>query len=354
LVKLPGGVTFTAIAAGLHSDLALDSTGHSWSWGESFNQSGQLGTGDRSARTPDPVAVKMPPGVSFTAIAVGALHSLAIDGVGHAWAWGQGRGGQLGNGGRQETSIPVAVTMPQGVAFAAIAANLTGDLALDRNGNAWTWGTGAGPLLGNGTTTSSDVPVAVKMPQGITFTAIAAGSEHDIALDSSGHAWSWGYNGLGQLGDARDLKLLGPGSQSAPGPVRMPPGVTFAKIAAGGDNSLALDTSGHAWAWGDGCCGALGNGAKTEAGASSPVAVSMPAGTTFIAIAVGQGYCLGLDRDGHAWGWGVNSGGQLGVRVSGLADYRLTPVAVGGGSTARFTSISAGGGSSLALSAPSS
>jgi len=39
------------------------------------------------------------------------------------------------------------------------------------------------------------------MPDGVSFTAIAAGSGHSLALDTNGNAWAWGYDGYGQLGD---------------------------------------------------------------------------------------------------------------------------------------------------------
>jgi len=57
------------------SSLALDSSGRGWAWGS--NQYGQLGNGNTSDST-TPVAVSMPVGVSFGAIAAGAYHSLAL------------------------------------------------------------------------------------------------------------------------------------------------------------------------------------------------------------------------------------------------------------------------------------
>jgi alpha-tubulin suppressor-like RCC1 family protein len=51
-------------------------------------------------------------------------------------------------------------------------------------------------------TTNSYTPVAVSMPAGVSFSAVSTGVNHSLALDGSGHAWAWGLNDWGQLGDA--------------------------------------------------------------------------------------------------------------------------------------------------------
>jgi len=71
------------------------------------------------------------------------------------------------------------------------------------DGNAWAWGyDGYGQLGDAGSNSDQDAPVAVAMPDGVSFTAIAAGFYHSLALDTNGNAWAWGHDGYGQLGDA--------------------------------------------------------------------------------------------------------------------------------------------------------
>src|SRR5690349_996888 len=122
------------------------------------------------------------------------------------------------------------------------------------------------------------MPVAVTMPAGVTFTTVAAGASHSLALDTAGRAWAWGDNVYGQLGSGTNAT----GRSSTPVAVTMPAGVTFTTVAAGGYHSLALDTAGRAWAWGDNVEGALGNGTNT--GSGTPVPVTMPAGVTFTTV----------------------------------------------------------------------
>lgn len=74
-VGVPAGATVTAIAGGDAHGLAVTSVGAAIAWGN--NSSGQLGDGTNTGRV-TPVAVSLPAGVTVTAIAAGAAHSLAL------------------------------------------------------------------------------------------------------------------------------------------------------------------------------------------------------------------------------------------------------------------------------------
>ena len=90
-------------------------------------------------------------------------------------AWGYNYDGELGNGTTTNSNVPIAVTgMSSGVT--AIAAGEDHGLAL-QNGGLYAWGWNSYGQLGNGTNTGSDTPVAVNgMSSGVT--AIAAGACH--------------------------------------------------------------------------------------------------------------------------------------------------------------------------------
>jgi alpha-tubulin suppressor-like RCC1 family protein len=314
--------------------------GVAWAWG--FNQYGQLGS-NNTEQGLVPVAVQMPPNVTFTTVSAGGKHELALDTAGHAWAWGDNAHGELGNNGTDQSLVPVAVEMPANVTFAAISAGAqpVGDnhgLALDTAGHAWAWGYNGHGELGNDSTDQSLVPVAVQMPANVTFTTISAGFEHNLALDTAGHAWAWGYNGDGRLGnDTRDPSLV-------PVAAQMPANVTFTAVSAGND-SLALDTAGHAWAWGNNGNGELGNNSRDQS--LVPVAVQMPDNVTFSTISAGYDHSLALDTGGHAWTWGNNQYGELGTTTT--STNSLAPVAVQMPASVTFATISAAYGFSLAL-----
>jgi alpha-tubulin suppressor-like RCC1 family protein len=367
---MPLGVTFTAISAGNGDDLAIDATGHAWAWGS--NLYGELGNGTTTGSSV-PIPVVMPKGVTFTAISAGdqglTSDSLALDSTGHAWAWGFNGNGELGDGtttgpdicssGHPCSKTPAPVSMPKGVIFTSVSAGNSVSVAIDSTGRVWAWGSNGFGELGNGTTTDSSVPVAVVMPKGVTFSEISGGGTAILALDSTGRAWGWGFNGDGELGNGTIT------DSSVPVAVSMPPGVTFTSLTLGSFNSLALDPTGHAWAWGTDQDGLLGIGTTTgpqicafPSCSTTPVAVSTPRGLTLTAISAGAVNDLVLDSTGHAWAWGSNGSGQLGdgsttgpQMCSGLP-CSSTPVAVSMPPGVTFTTVSEGSGTSLALSQP--
>ncbi|WP_019031108.1 RCC1 domain-containing protein [Salinispora arenicola] len=334
-VDLPAGMTITAVAAGgLHS-LALTSTGAVLAWGR--NVSGQLGNGDSTNRS-TPVEVSLPAGVTITAVAAGAFHSLALTSAGAVLAWGENLHGQLGNGGTTDRSTPVEVSLPAGVTIAAVAAGAAYSLALTSTGAVLAWGDNSNGQLGNGTTTGSSTPVDVDLPAGMTITTVAAGAAHSLALTSTGAALAWGNNADGQLGNGDTI------SSSTPVDVDLPAGVTITTVAAGGLHSLAPTAAGAVVAWGRNVSGQLGNGTTT--GSSTPVDVDLPAGATITAIAAGFDYGLALTTAGAVVAWGRNFSGQLG---NGDTTNRSTPVDVDLPAGVTITAIVAGGEHSMAL-----
>ncbi len=77
-----------------------------------------------------------------------------------------------------------------------------------------------------------------------------------IAILTNGSVWAWGDNNKGQLGDASRT------SSDVPVPVAVPAGVTFLKVDSGGYSCYAIDSSGRLWAWGGNENGQLGNGKR--------------------------------------------------------------------------------------------
>jgi len=334
-VNMPSGVNFSAVAGGSNHSLGVASNGSAWAWG--YNGDGELGNGTGADSTV-PVAVSMPGGVSFTAVAGGGLHSLALASNGNVWAWGYNGDGELGNGTTTNSDVPVAVSMPSGVRFTAVAAGNGHSIALASNGTVWAWGFNGQGELGNGTTTNSDVPVAIVTPKGVTFTAIAGGDSYSLALASNGAAWAWGDNLYGQLGNGTTT------NSDVPVAVSMPTGITFRAAAAGSAHSLAVAMNGTLWAWGYNFYGQLGNG--STANSDSPVPANMPNSVLFSSVAGGQDHSLALATNGTAWAWGQGAFGQLG---NGTTANSGAPVPVRMPNGVRFAAIAAPFSHSLAV-----
>ncbi|MHB8592914.1 MAG: RCC1 domain-containing protein, partial [Acidimicrobiales bacterium] len=146
-----------------------------------------------------------------------------------------------------------------------------------------------------------------------------------LALLNNGTVVSWGYGGLGDLGNGTTGGSNG--YVSYPVQVLDPAGTgaltNVVAVASGFVNSYALLANGEVLAWGRGTFGGLGNGSTgvSEGYSDLPVAVLDPAGSSPLsavqAIAAGSdsGYALLSDGTEVAWGydyWGEIGNGNLG------------------------------------------
>ena len=84
---------------------------------------------------------------------------MAIDNEGNLWSWGLNYGGELGDGTTTKKLNPQKVM--EGVKFKQIYARYSSNLALDSNGNLWAWGVNLEGQLGDGTTTERHTPVQI-------------------------------------------------------------------------------------------------------------------------------------------------------------------------------------------------
>ncbi len=314
-VRLPRGTRVTGIAGGFAHSVAVTSTGAVLAWGKNYD--GDLGNGS-TTDSALPVKAILPAGMKATAVAAGGDHSLALTTTGAVLAWGYNGYGQLGNGGTGSSSVPVVVSLPTGTKVTAIAAGALDSLALTTTGAVLAWGYNGDGDLGNGNKVSSDVPVTVKLPTGTKVTAIAAGGYFCLALTTTGAVLAWGYNADGELGDG------GTSSSDVPIKVRLPAGTKVTKIAAGGalegvgnatvgpGHGLALTSTGAVLAWGYNADGQLGDGNKANSDVPTEVKSLRGAGRKVAAIAAGQLDSLAVTSTGAVLAWGGNNFGQLG------------------------------------------
>ncbi|MEV5574795.1 Ig-like domain repeat protein [Spirillospora sp. NPDC052269] len=251
--RMPEGVRITQVAAGGDHSLALTSDGRVLAWGR--NTSGQLGDGSSTSRI-TPVFVRLPRGVTVAHVAGGNYHSLALTSDGRVLAWGDNMFGELGDGSGVGHVIPSFVPLPAGITASAIDAGRNSQsFAVTPDGRLLAWGRNDLGQLGDGTTKNRTTPVWAGVPTDESVTQIAAGDDHTLGLTTEGHVLVWGANKSGQLGP-------GPADiQKIPIENDMPTGVTFTQVAAGSSHSLALTSDGRVLAWGANHTGQIGDGA---------------------------------------------------------------------------------------------
>ena len=326
------GVNYSwkAVSSGSSFTVAIRSDGTLWSWGD--NSSGELGnlTSGASLSVSSPVLVSGPAGASWSKIAAGQIHALAITTTGQLYAWGYNGLGEIGNfTSSNSISSPVLVSGPVGASWAAISGGTEYSLAITTTGQLYAWG-GNHPYgnLGNNDPNTQPVssPVLVSGPAGTSWSVVAAGQSHTLALTSSGLLYAWGWNAYGQLGTTQNF--VAPNYTTPVTAVTTSP-ATWLKISAGneggttGGHTLAIKSDGTLWGWGENRFGELGN--LTTTTATQPVLISGPAGASWTAISTGTTFSLGITTTGVLYGWGDNTTGQLGI---GSTTATSSPVAV--------------------------
>ena len=234
------GKTVTEISAGNGYTCAVaDGKAYCWGW----NGHGQLGNNSTTDSTvPVPVKADTGPlaGRTVTGITAGQFHSCAVA-EGRATCWGLNVFGQLGNNSTTSASVPVAVNTAGPLAGRTVTAVTAGawHSCVVAEGRASCWGYNYHGQLGNNSTTDSSVPVAVDTDMvlaGKTVTAITAGEFHSCAV-AEGRASCWGYNYYGQLGNNSTTDASVPVAVNTAGPLA---GRTVTAITASGSHTAAL------------------------------------------------------------------------------------------------------------------
>ncbi len=274
---------------------------------------------------------------------------------GEVFAWGTTNGQtDLGTDSTLNPLIPEPVAFPAAAGpVVAIAQGSNHSLALTASGKVYGWGDDSDDELGDPSQTAEDSPVLVPFPghPAPDIIAVAAGYEDSMALDSGGNVWTWGDDAIGELGNGTNNESVATPAEvdlSSVGGTDDAGKITA--IAANAVNDYALTTGGNVVAWGDGSDGALGDGATATSDVPVAVSLGAEAGDITAIAARGTDHVLALTTAGSVLDWGDNESDELG---NGTGSYSDTPVAVvgrsGTGTLTGVTAIGASGYDSYAI-----
>jgi alpha-tubulin suppressor-like RCC1 family protein len=359
-------------AGGFQFSVLVDSDGKAWACGE--NVSGQLGdntTGDREwvqrilkadvTLTPTTPESSLLTGIST--VSAGRVHALFVEGsTGKVYAVGERKFGRIGDGYTGTTSsfrkfatlvtadaagnpLLGAVQVAAGEQFSLALVNL------DSQGRGQVYGWGRNDLgqlsLGTSGTTNLGTSVTANQNRAVQAKAnstgtillndvvdIAAGYDHAVAIRRDGSdvhtVWCWGEQLQGRLGNGntaqnevrnpnqvfKDPAVYG-SSQALTGAIR---------VAAGPRHTVALDSAGHVWTWGNNGDGNLGHSGTThtpfakevqkQSGGVLDNIVAITAGgyqtydVNGVVTAVNS-FTLAIDVNGQIYAWGYNGHGQF-------------------------------------------
>ncbi|KAF2487847.1 regulator of chromosome condensation 1/beta-lactamase-inhibitor protein II [Neohortaea acidophila] len=222
-------IEVVGVAAGWSTTFLLSSTGVVYVCGSGSDGELGLGHGLTQAESLQQIPGLGGPGADVVAITSGMAHTVALLSNGELHGWGKGRRGQLGD------SVD-AVWQPQvipGIAFKASQVVCGKDFTIVAGRP------DTGDLIVLGAHKDDRFRVAADAPTSVhSWRSIAASWGSGYILESTGDITAWGRNDHGQL-PAEDL----PKTQA---------------LAAGSEHCLALMNNGQvaAWGWGEhGNCG---------------------------------------------------------------------------------------------------
>ncbi|MDR2638689.1 MAG: hypothetical protein LBC09_02495, partial [Helicobacteraceae bacterium] len=191
------GKYIIAISAGKAHSLALDKESKVYAAGSS--KYGQLGLDDKSNRNRF-TEVKGLSDKNIIAIAAGDAHSIALGKDGKVYAAGDNKYGQLGVGDKTDRDSFTEAESLNGKNIIAIAAGAYRSLALSSDGKIYAAGSNKSGELGLGDRKRRVSFTEVFSLGGENIIAIAAGSDHSLALSKDGRIYAAGYNFSGELG----------------------------------------------------------------------------------------------------------------------------------------------------------
>ncbi|KAL0934050.1 GDP/GTP exchange factor [Colletotrichum truncatum] len=283
--------------------------------------------------------------VGVVQIACGGMHAAALTKDNKILTWGVNDQGALGrdttwDGGLRDAdaeeeedddedsgmnpkeSTPTAIDavhFAPDAKFTQVVASDSATFALTEDGRVYGWGTFRSSDGILGFTEKIKIQMTpVFLPTLKNITALAAGSNHILALDNKGLVQAWGCGQQNQLGrriiERNKLSSLVPQSMGLPKN-------RVNRIACGSYHSFAMDKDGVVWAWG------LNNFAETgiASGAGEddavilrPTIVESLKDYKVKQIAGGEHHSLACTEDGKLLTWGRLDGHQVGIPVEEL------------------------------------
>lgn len=347
------GKTIIHVSAGTDHTCATSSDGLAFCWGDNTN--GEIGDGNSGSN----VKVAAPyqiggalAGKVVTKTVAGYRASCAMTADGLAYCWGKNNVGQLGIGSTQSNggvTTPTEVNTTSSATAGSFVRGTVTDIRISQyhgcvvaSGAAHCWGANANGQLGNNSTTSSTVAVAVNTASGTsslfgkTVAQISAGRSNGansgytcvVTTDSMAHCW--GDNSSGAVGDNTSTNRLVPVAVNTTSGTSSLFGKLVSQIATGSGastgNVCAVATDGTAHCWGARTGGQIGDGGASSGSQLAPVAVSTAgvlSGKSIVTISLGSDHTCASTSDGVTYCWGGNGTGEFG---NGNTTASTTPV----------------------------
>ena len=221
-------------------------------------------------------------------VSLGYGHSAVITADGSLYMWGYNYYGQLGNGTTTSSYVPIKIMDN----VASVSLGEYHSAAITTDGSLYVWGDNYYGQLGNGTTIDSVVPIKVMD----SVASVSLGYDYSAAITTDGTLYLWGVNYYGQLGNGT--------KQHSYVPKKIMENVV--SVSLGYSHSAVITTDGSLYMWGNNGYGQLGNGTTNSS------AVPIKAMDNVVSISLGNYHSAAITSNGSLYMWGENGVGQLG------------------------------------------
>lgn len=232
----------------------------------------------------------------------GSEFSVALNSDGQLFSWGRNNAGQLGLGQTYNKTVPTLVDSNN--TWLDVAAGAFHVLAIKSDGTLWSWGRNSNGQLGHGNTTNLNVPTQVENKN--DWIHVFCGQSHSLALKADSSLYAWGYNFDGSVGNGTTTDVLSP--------VAISSSMKWIDIDGGAAHTLGIDNQNNLWAWGSNDVHQLGYG-YSNISKDTPTQVSLTGDWT--KVSAGYKFSFAIKNDGTLWSWGRNVNGQIGHGSSG-------------------------------------
>jgi alpha-tubulin suppressor-like RCC1 family protein len=273
-----------------YSCMAVKNNGTLWAWGD--NGYNEFGNGTNIASD---IPIQIGSDTDWLTVDGGEVFSLAVKTNGTIWT----SGGDTNNPTYDPAVAPTTLTQISSLSnIKSVAAHYFHALALDNNGNVFSWGQNRFGALGiNNSNTNLKINTPTQIPGLTNVKSICAGYNSSMAVTTTGEVYEWGF----KYGESSPTSTT----------ILVPTLVNIAnvdEIACGYFNKMALTNDGKVYTWGNGY---LGDGVTSD----SPIPVQASL-SNIVSISGGWDVNFASDTNGEVWSWGDANGNTMGLGLN--------------------------------------